>query len=134
VDTRKDKALTFLGGELTRAKEEPLSDLTPTERSFWRGRIIDLEKAISRIKDEDVSPEELHRAFRRDEVEMRAKNVDPAMREQIETFQNTQSAAAALAEEDAENQGAGDWSSEEYDPSEESFEGDIDSNTGDEVL
>ena len=134
VGTRKEKALTFLGGELARAKEEPMSDLTPTERSFWRGRINDLERAINRIKDEDVTAEELHRAFRRDEVEMRAKNVDPGMREQIETFQSTQAESAALAEEDAENQGEGDWSGEDYDPEKDGFEGDTEGNIGDEVL
>ena len=132
ISTRKEKAISFLQEQLTTANEEPLADLPPSDRSFWRGRIKDLNRAIGRIKDEKVTPEELHRAFRRDEVVMRSKDIDPAMRASIEAFQSTQYESNALAEEDAEVEG--DWDNEDYDPSEDGFEGDSEAGGGDETL
>ena len=135
VATRKEKALEFLQDQLDKAKEEPLADLPPGDRSFWRGRIKDLEKAVARVRDEDVTPEELHRAFRRDEVLVRNKEVDPAMRSQIEAFQNAQEQASALAEEDAQTGlgDDGDWSRDDYDPAADGFE-DGEERASDEVL
>ena len=121
VNGRKEKAVTDLKEHLRLAKEEPMADLPPGDRSHWRVRIKDLVRAIARIEDEDVTPEELHRAFRREEVEMRAKEVDPAMRSQIESMQWGQTEAAALAEEDAA--ATGDWSNDDYEPANDSFEG-----------
>ena len=125
VAKRKPKKLAELEADLILATEElDEGDLPKGDRSNLKVRKKDLERAIARIKDDNVTGAELHRAFRREDVKVKAREVDPAMRAAIEAYESARTESAMLAEEDS----LGDeWAGDDFDPqqpdSEETLQG-----------
>jgi hypothetical protein len=109
VNTRKPAKLKELREALAIAKEEPLADLPPSDRSYWRVRIADLGRAIEKIEKEDCTGQELHRAFRRESAVVKSREIDKNMRAQIDAYDEVREEQAVLAEEDAGKWGNDKW-------------------------
>lgn len=88
IEKRKAAVLAELGDQLQEAEEELAQrDLGRQERSFWRVRAKNLREKIAAIEGEEVTPEELHMAFVREDVTLRATAVPPQLREALEAIE-----------------------------------------------
>ncbi len=113
VAKRKEKKLVELEAELVLAKEEPLADLPPSDRSYWRVRLKDLEQAVQKVKGDDCTGEELYRAFRRENAVVKNSEIDAATKQTIDSYEEVRAETAQLAEEDGLNSAWGDEDEDE---------------------
>lgn len=98
IAARREQAVAALREELKDAQEElKQRDLARGERAFWRTRARDLEAKIAAIEQEEVSAEELHRAFLVEDARLRASFVPPEMREAMEAIERERAVLGAPA-------------------------------------
>lgn len=101
INTRKEQMLATLREDLEESKREmKQGELGRSERSYWRARVRQLERKIEQIALEDVSAEELHAAFLREDAALRASFVPPEMRHALEALERERVTLAELQNRD----------------------------------
>ena len=99
IKSRKDDTMSALGADLGETEMELKSDLARGERSFWNKRARALKVKLGLIADEQVTPEELLRAFNREDISLHAKAIPPEMKEAMETISRERRFQQSLMEE-----------------------------------
>lgn len=97
IAERKEETIAKLEAQLLEAESELHELLTRDQRSYWRKRRDGLRRKIDEIKNEQVTAEELYRAFVREDVELRARGVSPEFRAQMAALERQRNLERELA-------------------------------------